>query len=114
MSLLVVGEELVEHGRRDPAELAALFAAVEHGHFQVTLGQRLVLCHHEGPNSQLDRAREVQALLIVVLEIAPDLVGLPTHGRVVLLVLDGAVIEDVVDLVFGAVAVATSTTSTST
>ena len=77
--------------------------AVEHRHLEVALGQRLVLGDHQGADAQLDRGGEVEALLVVVLQVAPDLVGLPAHRRVVLLVLDRAVVEDVVDLVLRAV-----------
>src|SRR6266542_2958982 len=101
--LAAVAQELVEHLGRDAAELPALLAAVQDGHFEIALGEGLVLGDHEGAHAELDRGREVQPLLVVVLEVAPDLVGLSAHGRVVLLVLDGAVVEDVVDLVLGAV-----------
>ena len=94
-----IGQHLVHGLERDPPELAARLGAVEHGHLEVALGQRLVLGDHEGPYPELEGGGEVEPLLEVVLEVAADLVGLATHGRAVALVLDGPVVKDMVDLV---------------
>ena len=97
------------HGLEGHApELAARLGAVEHRHLQVALGQGLVLGDHEGAHPELEGGGEVEALLEVVLEVAADLLGLAAHGRVVALVLDRPVVEDVVDLVLRAVRSPTS------
>ena len=99
----------------DAPELPALaLAAVEDGDLEVALGQRLVLGDRQRADPELDGLGEGHPLLVVVLEEAADLVRLAAHRRVVLLVLDRAVVEDVVDLVLGPLPSPTSTTSTST
>src|SRR5438128_2948906 len=92
------GEELAEGLDRKSPELAAGFAAVEHGDFQIALAEGLVLRQGEGAHAQLDGLLQGHRLLEVILEIAADFVGLPAPGGVVPLVLDGAVVQDVVDL----------------
>src|SRR5262252_2230875 len=105
-ALRAVRNELVQHFGGDASEFPTLLATIEDGDLEITLRQGLVLGHHERAHPELHSPREIEPFLVVVLEVSANLVGLPAHGRVVLLILDGPVVEDVVDLVLRAVVVA--------
>src|SRR3972149_4825896 len=97
-------QELAERLHRNAPELAPRLGPVEHGDLEVALGEGLVLGHGQGAGAELQGGGERQALAVVVLEEAADLLRLAAHRRVIVLVLDRAVVEDVVDLVPAAVA----------
>src|SRR5438034_3746228 len=99
------GQQRVQDLGRQAAELSAGLRPVEDRHLEIALGQALVLRHVEGAHPELERLVQCHTLLEMVLEEAADLVGLSTHGRVIALVLDRSVVQDVVDLVAAAVVV---------
>src|SRR5262249_234535 len=81
-------QQLTQDLGGEAAELAACLRPVEDGDFQIALGQRLVLGDVQGADAELQRLVERHAVLVMVLEKAPNLLGLAAHGRVVPLVLD--------------------------
>src|SRR5712692_7346150 len=96
-------QELAERLHGNAPELALDLRAVEDGDLEVALAERLVLRDRQRPHAEPERLAERQPLAVVILEEPPDLVRLAAHRRIVVLVLDRAVVEDVVDFVLRAV-----------